>query len=242
MYTHKSQGLGAVGAVVALMVTFGTAPSNAVADDPPITVESFHDRLEAEAASSSEAATDLRKFEELSPSDQQKLMDYLMDPEVSAAFEHTAQTGESVSVENGDVKTSFDVNTVSTPTNTGASAGSGLSAQSTASIEYNVTASYVVEQRILGVLITKLSQTFKYVTGSGVVLRTSSCTAAALNYNFTVVLSSSVSHYMLAGGMAECDIVWRGYIAYKGSGIQIDKIQSLVVNGPGVVSRSLQNI
>ncbi|MCA1306951.1 hypothetical protein LC082_08570 [Microbacterium esteraromaticum] len=245
MNTRKSLGLGAAGAVVALMVTLGAAPANAVTDDSPITVDSFQEQLEAEAAASSEAATELTKFEELSASDQQKLVDYLLDPEVSAAFEYTAQTGESVSIENGDVQTSVDVETVSAPATTNASVGSGLSAQSSvaaARTEYNVTANYVVEQRILGVLITKLSQRFKYVTGNGVVLRTSSCTAAALNFNFTVALDSSVSYYMLAGGKAQCDIVWKGYIAYKGSGIRIDKIQSMVVNGPGVVSRTLRNV
>lgn len=240
MCTPKSLRLGIAATVATLMIALGAAPANAATDDPPVTVESFQAQLATEAASSSEAAAELKKFDELSASDQQRRVDYLMDPDVTAAFEYTAQTGESLSVENGDVETTVDVVRASVPI----SAGSGLKARSAtaaAGATYNVTAKYDVEQRILGVLITKLSQTFKYVTGNGVVVRTSSCVAAAINFNVAVQLDSSVSHYMLGGGKAECDVVWHGYIAFKGLGVQIDKTQSMVVNGPGVVSRTLRN-
>lgn len=245
MHIRKSLGVGAAGAIVAFMTMLGAAPAGAATGDPSVTVESFRQELEAQAAASPEAVAELTKFEELSASEQQKLVDYLDDPDVIAALEYTEQTGESVSIKNGDVQTSVDVESVTTPAPPKLSDGETLSGQSaTAALAatYSVTSTYEAEQRILGVLITKLSMTFKYTTGSGVVLSTQSCTAAAINFNFTVALDSSVSHYMLGGGQAECDIVWHGYIAYKDSGIQIDKMQSMVVNGPGVVSRTLRTV
>ncbi|MDF2507839.1 MAG: hypothetical protein K0Q52_1698 [Microbacterium sp.] len=241
MRTPMSLRLGVTAAVVAFMVALGAAPAGAATDAASATVDSFHTQLETEAASSSLAAVELKKFEKLSASDQQKLVDYLSDPEITAAFENTAQTGESVSVENGDVEMSVDVDRTSAPISASSALKTRSATTAAAGATYNVTAKYDVEQRILGVLITKLSQTFKYVTGNGVVVRTSSCVAAAVNFNVAVQLDSSVSHYMLSGGKAECDVVWHGYIAFKGLGVQIDKTQSMVVNGPGVVSRTLRN-
>ncbi|KHK95507.1 hypothetical protein LK09_19240 [Microbacterium mangrovi] len=236
---HTPTALVVGGASLALLVGLGTSSASASTDDPAAvtTVTGFQQQLADESKTSPAAATELQQFEDLSPSDQQKLVDYLDDPEVAEAFEHTAATGEALSIKDGDVQTTAKVEISRTP----ASAGL-LSVRSLASTQqYNVTATYAPEQRILGVLITRLTQTFKYVTGNNVVLRTQSCTAAATNFNFTVQLDSKVSRYMLAGGRAECDIVWKGYIAYKAFGVEIDKLQKLVVSGPGIVSESLNN-
>ena len=93
--------------------------------------------------------------------------------------------------------------------------------------------SYSVKQEILGITVTKLSQSFIYQVRGGSVVATKSCTASSVNFNIVVALSDDTSHWV-QGSHGICETTWHGNIFFKGFGVRLDKIQHLEVDARGV--------
>ena len=227
-----------------LVLTLAVTPALAVAASatpapPPVDpVSEFVDELTAAAASSRQAAGSLADFQSLSLEDQAAVVEYASDPSVAEALGAVGANGTIVS-HGGDVVTEATTTLTRTPVRP--AAGALRPAAATAAAQtYNVTATYSVSQKILGFTLTKLTQTFKYVTGSNIVLRTTSCIATAVNYNFVINIDDESTAYMV-GTQAQCDTVWKGYVLFKGAAIRMDKVQSQRVSGPGIVWQQLVN-
>ena len=100
--------------------------------------------------------------------------------------------------------------------------------------------SYSVKQEILGITVTKLSQSFIYQVRGGSVVATKSCVTSSFNFNIAVALSEDASHWT-QGSHGICETTWHGNILFRGSGVRFDKIQHLEVDARGVYSKWLVN-
>ena len=96
--------------------------------------------------------------------------------------------------------------------------------------------SYSVKQEILGITVTKLSQSFIYQVRGGSIVATKSCAASSVNFNIAVALSEDTSHWT-QGSHGICETTWHGNILFRGSGVRFDKIQHLEVDARGVYSK-----
>lgn len=106
---------------------------------------------------------------------------------------------------------------------------------------YDVTANYRVNADFLGIRLGYFHQTFRYVTGSGVVLKANSCSGTWTGFSGFWAVSQSDSKWV-SGGRGYCETIFTGHVLYKGSNVSMNKRMLQVVNGPGIVSQSLNNI
>lgn len=100
--------------------------------------------------------------------------------------------------------------------------------------------SYSVKQEILGITVTKLSQSFIYQMRGGSVVATKSCVTSSFNFNIAVALSEDASRWT-QGSHGICETMWRGNILFRGFGVRFDKIQHLEVNASGFYNAWLVN-
>lgn len=106
---------------------------------------------------------------------------------------------------------------------------------------YDVTANYRVNADFLGIRLGYFHQTFRYVTGSGVVLKANSCSGTWTGFSGFWAVSQSNSKWV-SGGRGYCETIFTGHVLYKGSNVSMNKRMLQIVNGPGIVSQSLNNI
>lgn len=110
-------------------------------------------------------------------------------------------------------------------------------------VEYNVTSNVTSPTRMLGVKVGEFRMTFRYVTGSNIVKRTTSCDTWFSGYaGFWSMSVQSISHYTISNGQAQCVARHNGNLVYKGSSIVMNKQMGMTVNGPGIVTWWLNNI
>lgn len=117
-------------------------------------------------------------------------------------------------------------------------AGGGVQALATI---YDVTAEYTAYVQLFGITIAKFDQTFKYQTGSGVVLTTQYCHGSFTGLSGFWSISSSDSRYV-ASGQGYCITDFRLSVVYEGSNASMNKRMTTITNGPGIVSQSIVNV
>ena len=100
--------------------------------------------------------------------------------------------------------------------------------------------SYSVKQEILGITVTKLSQSFIYQVQGGSVVATKSCVASCVNFNIAVALSEDTSRWT-QGFHGICETAWCGNILFRGFGVRFNEIQHLEVDTRSVYSKWLVN-
>ena len=110
-------------------------------------------------------------------------------------------------------------------------------------VEYNVTSNATSPTHMLGVKIGEFRMTFRYVTGSNIVKRTTACDSWFSGFaGFWNMSVQSIDHYTIANGQAQCIARHHGSLVYKGSAINMNKQMGMTVNGPGIVNWWLNNI
>lgn len=144
------------------------------------------------------------------------------------------------------VETTSTQSVVSSPTQSafGALATSrnsmGITALAAATT-YEVTSTSTYYQGAFGIHIGSFKQIFRYQTGNNKVLKVHTCSGVYSGFSGFVSVDQSTDFY-LSSGMGYCYTIYTGSLIYKGLGIKLNKEQALIVNGPGIYDRWLQNI
>lgn len=193
----------------------GSGP--ALAHDAANESHRFEQHLEQLAATSTEAAENLARFRALTPDQQAMIEQGIADGTFAEELE--ANAGALAHDHDSMTTTRLDR---SVTTNR---------AYPTAK-KWNTTTVSWFSQTIFGVTITKLTQRYTVEVNGQRVTASKSCTSNVVNFNFAVAIDSSNSHWR-EGNYGVCETTWNGYIAFKGFGIRLDKIQHLKVDGNG---------
>jgi hypothetical protein len=188
-------------------------------------VSKWESKLATAAATQADAAVALGEYQGLTPYQKARFVDVITSSSPLDAPEVV------------QVRTS----TISrTPAATSSNAAISI-AQATTATVYDVSATWGVNSTIFGVVLGRFNQTFRYQTGSGVVLTTQYCHGSFTGYSGFLSLSASDSRYV-ASGRGYCITDFVGSVLYKGSAISLNKRMTIVTNGPGIVSETLVNI
>lgn len=105
---------------------------------------------------------------------------------------------------------------------------------------YDQSTESIFEQRIFGILITRLRQDFTWEVEGNSVSATKRCDASTTNFNFAVHLESSTTHWV-QDGYGICETVWAGSLFFKDFAIRADKIQRLEAGADGYIGAWLTN-
>ncbi|MDO5093995.1 MAG: hypothetical protein Q4D79_11375 [Propionibacteriaceae bacterium] len=200
----------------------------AVGSEEVVTASGFEQNLSELASSDAEAAENLSRFRDLSPQQQELLERALVD---GTALENLGKVLES-----SEPNLTSEESVEAVQGHKGKDDGA---ARTTASVDWE--GCYVVEQRIYGVLITRLRQDFTWQVTSGRVSATKRCTASAVNYNFVIHLSSDTNHWVL-GKRGICETIWHGSAFVKDFTISLDKRQHMEVSASGIYNTWLDNV
>lgn len=207
----------------------GAAPA-AQAEQQALTPQSYIKYLQEKAGSDPAAAQNLRLFTSWTPQQQKAAIDKLASP----AFQKALVSGSETEMKAQGI--------TSTKVAPAAAKNAAKGTVSTLAATYNVSADYVHQISSMGLLLFSLRQDFRYVTGNGVVLRTTSCQESASQYYPLGHVNGSTSHYLLGGGQARCRTLWTYELNYGIGSIKGSSYQELTVNGPGVVSRVFYDV
>jgi len=206
-------GLSGISSASASSVPAPLASAGEIAD--------YEADFSAAAANDSEVTNDLDKYLALSDADQARFVAIMTSEDPLSA-------PEVMTIETEDT------------TKTVANAVEG-SAVSRAATVYDVTSSWSSSNSLFGVKIGQFDQTFKYQTGSNKVLSSQYCKGSFTGFSGPFSLSTSDSHFVTSG-RGTCITDFRLSFVYEGSGWTANKRMTLVVNGPGIVSKTLVNI
>ena len=236
----------AIAAATPLAAVLPSSSANALEPAPDSTLAAatsstpdFASSMKKKAKVDPEARKALRQYESLSAQQQAQLNEAIRSGKAAQALGEAIDSSgmESITTHGGFIRRSGGAGASTTQT----SSFRGSDGVSTLSTVYDVSGSYRVEQRVFGVLITRLNQDFYWQTSSGRVTATKRCYASATNFNFVINLSSDTDHW-IQGTHGVCQTIWHGNVIYKGSGVRMDKKQWFEVDGKGYYSRWLKNI
>lgn len=107
--------------------------------------------------------------------------------------------------------------------------------------EYDVTSNFSYPTYLLGVNTGSWNIRYRYVTGSGIVLRDTSCEGWYSGFQGFWNFDISTNKWV-ANGLGTCIAVFRGSIVFKGTGFTMNKEMGMTVNGPGILRTWLNNI
>lgn len=218
--------------VVAALIA-GASPANAaVTGSAPVTgaiaspaaVSKWESALTNAAATQPNSAVALTEFKALTPYQQARFVEVITSSSPLSAPEVIQEKTSTIS---------------RTPMATPENAAS-IGTRATAATVYNVSVTWGINSTIFGIVVGRFNQTFRYQTGSGVVLTTQYCHGSFSGFSGFISSSSSDSRYV-ASGRGYCITDFVGDLIYKGSSFTINKRMTVVTNGPGVVSETLVN-
>ncbi|MCE4027255.1 hypothetical protein LXM50_14870 [Microbacterium sp. Au-Mic1] len=180
------------------------------------------DSFVAELRTDGVPATEIEKFENLTPADQQRFI------EVYSSDNPFAEAGVTFT----------EATTVtSTEPAVAAKVGGEFSTQDL----WDVASNYRVNAEFLGIVLGYFNQDFYYVTGSGVVQDVKSCTGTWTGFSGFWSVSKNDSMWVQSG-QGYCKTIFTGSVFYEGSNVQMNKEMMTITNGPGVVEKHLYNI
>lgn len=249
-------GISTLGlAVVVASMSLGVAP--AAAHTPPpdeLTVAEFADALADAAPTDPVAAASAQTFDELSPAEQQRVVDIVDDPAFALEFLEFASSteapapGEAAVVEESSLFPDVEYRS-STELGTGnelvgATAASGFSAGRPITYPANSVQTLRASSTsvILGVEITRLNIWITFKTGAqGIPKTVLSSGSSATNFNFFIVISNTNLTPYVSLGLAVARTVWTGSVLVKGSTFRFDKLDTLKAFSGGLYSHTLVN-
>ena len=206
----------------AALIAAGGLPAIAVedpAEEDTSTVEEFFDGLGVSEEKTAEAVT---AFESLSPGEQRQVIETLQGDPPMDIFVLGEQTSTT---------------TAAPRAMRGGTAANVLASART----YEVTSTYSVPVRSLGITFGSFNLKYRYQTGSNKVLKDYSCTAwrsgIAGYWNY-----SSTTDKWVSGGKGNCVALFTGSLIYQGSSITQNKEMGMIVNGPGIVKTWIERV
>jgi len=263
MTSRSIQGIAAaLGAVAALA---GTAPQVSALEtqqaaaakiDPAATPAAYADYLRHSQEDG--AAGTLAAFQRLTPSQQNKFVDYLHDPAVLETlldkttsqgpvnWDSTRKMKSTTSLHNGDVSIGQERTVSSGSTNRRGPLPRG-----------NHTATYTTYVKVLGVKVIKLNLAVNFHSNGRDITKTNSAEATKRNLSGVISLSHEKPktglskwefcrinpHRCTRGHHATASVVWNGEVGFQGSVFQVDKKQWMKANVSGkVIDYYLHNI
>ena len=243
-----------LGSVMGAPAQAETPPADPVAGEA--TVGQFHDELVEAAAVDPVGAESLDAFEDLSRSDQQRVVDIVNDPAFAVEFLDFATTvdepgpGEPAVVESSELYPDAVEYESSADVQAGAADIVGLqSAFGSSAGRRIVYPAYSVQTLtasstsvVLGVTITHLNIWVTFRTGSQGIPRTAlSSGSSATNYNFFITVTNQNLTPYCTLGLAVAKTVWTGSVLVKDSVFRFDKLDTLKAFSGGLYSHTLVN-
>ncbi|WP_217585896.1 hypothetical protein [Lentibacillus saliphilus] len=170
-------------------------------------VEGYTQHLGELAKHDQEANQLLKEFKALDRVKQEKLIQYLNDPELFRALiekSNALNAGESVALKNGDVLIRKDLTIT---------VDEGVEEVPDLQATYYRRATYTVTQEIFGLKITKLSSYVRYTHNGYRVTSTYGNGAYVTNYNFGVKITKDVRSHYHTSVRAYSTTIWEGAFA-----------------------------
>jgi hypothetical protein len=252
---HLPSRLTSVAVLTAVLLAQSLA-SSAHADETlqPESVAEFAESLDHAANTDPVAAESAVAFDELSSTDQHKVVEIVSDPAFAQEFLKFVATTEApepsdpVIVEDSDrfagVEYQSEAQVSDSPSIVGAIVSSGFSAGRMAVYPANTTQTVRTSSSasVFGVTITQLSIWITFKTASGGIPKTVlSSGSSATNLNFLIVISNQNLTPYVSSGLAVATTVWTGSVLVKGGAARFDKVDTLKVFNGGIYSHTLVN-